>query len=144
MRRLSLVLIPLLAACGGKVDAPTTDAASDTGASDTAVSDSAPADTAPLACVDDKGQMPLSLKACGSDADCSQSVRQTDCCGTMLAVGVHKDLAAAFGTCERARQKELPLCDCLPKPLAAEDGSLIPADGAAKVRCEFGNCRTYM
>lgn len=145
MRTRSLALFSLLAACGGKVDAPTTDAAtSDTGASDTAVSDSAPPDATPLACVDDKNQMPLSLKTCGGDGECSQSLRMTDCCGSMLAVGVHKDFAAAFGECERERQKGLPLCDCIPKPLAAEDGSPIPADGAASVRCELGYCRTYL
>lgn len=146
MRSHAVFVVLGLLGCGSKVDETgTTDGGADTAASsDSASSDTAKPDTGPFVCVDDKGKMPIALKACTRDADCSQASRMVDCCGSMQMVGVRADVALAFGECERERQKGLPLCDCIAQPLSAEDGSPIPADGAANVRCDMGVCLTFL
>ena len=145
MRYLAVFVVLGLMGCGSRViETPVTDGGTDTAAaSDSTSTDSAKADTAPFVCIDDKGKMPTALKACTRDADCSQASRMVDCCGSMMMVGVRADVALAFGECERERQKGLPLCDCIAQPLSAEDGSPIPADGAANVRCDMGVCLTF-
>ena len=151
--RSSFLCLALLAGCGGtvteSVDASsdtTTDATSDLGASD-AATDTA-IDTR-AACIDDAGTVPVDVKLCGSTTECAIRTRMVDCCGSIVAVGVRADKAAAFAACEAERQKGIPPCDCIPKPTTAEDGKVLPDGGTASVLCsdrtgESGLCRTFV
>lgn len=153
----------VLAACGGTTAQPAT---GDAGGSDAhsdvvqpggdAGGGDAPSDSpldAPgyLACMDASGQVDASLKACKSDADCVIKQEQTDCCGTILYVGIASPSASAFDACEAAWLAHFPACGCDSGQTKTEDGKVTnpTADAAAPmVHCtDFttngGICMTY-
>jgi hypothetical protein len=156
-------LAVLLAACGGTTAQSATDAgAADAGAdtvqpgTDAGGVDGAadsPLDAPPgyLACMDGSGQVDGSLKACKSDADCVIKQEQTDCCGTILYVGINSTSASAFDACEAAWLAHFPACGCDSGQTKTEDGKVTypGADASAPlVHCtDFtmngGVCMTY-
>ncbi len=147
MKGLRLALVVALAGCGGRTTEGPLDDASVDARVETSVGDTARPDTA-IACVDDTGNMPTSIKACTNSSDCAMRSRRSDCCGSELVVGVRAELADAFATCEAERQKGLPVCDCLAQPTRAEDGREV-SGFTTKVRCtDFtgsgGICKTYV
>ncbi len=146
----------VLLACGGKAgdsgtgtdagadstsDGTPSDTASDTGTVD------GPSDTAE-GCFDDAGTVPsVPFKQCGGDGDCVVVQHQTDCCGTIVLMGVAKSKSSAFSTCETAWQKHFPPCGCAPGPTKTEDGKTPTDPGKAVVKCtDFtsggGICKT--
>ena len=139
MRLASVFLF--LAACGGTttdIDASTPDAGD------------AGTDAPYLACMDSSGQLSSSLKTCQSDADCTIQEEQTDCCGTILFVGVNASSVSAFSACESAWLSHFPACGCDSNQKKTEDGkSISDSDGAApSVHCtdftnDGGICLTY-
>jgi hypothetical protein len=165
------LLTLLVAACGGATAQPTTggDGGPDARADgfvpgddgggpglDGAPSDGAPVDSpgdapAYLACMDSSGQVSASLKACQSDSDCVIKQELTDCCGTILYVGIAKGSAAEFDACETAWEAHFPPCGCASNVTKTEDGksSTLFADAAApQVHCtnlttSGGICMTY-
>ena len=164
MSRQGLGLVVLaLAACGGSTAGVATDGGTHEAASGDAApsndaapgTDAAPADAAGeagyLACMSATGQLDASLKSCQSDSDCVMKQEMTDCCGTMLYVGVNEASAAAFDTCEAAWLAHFPACGCDSGVTKTEDGkSTTPGGdaGAAAVHCtDFtmngGVCMTY-
>jgi hypothetical protein len=104
-----------------------------------------------LACMSASGQLDGSLKACQSDMDCVIKQEQTDCCGTVLYVGVSSASAATFDACEAAWVAHFPACGCDSGVTKTEDGKATApgADaGAPQVHCtDFtmngGVCLTY-
>jgi hypothetical protein len=161
----------VLAACGGSTTSP---AAGDAGGADAHgdapiplgddVSDAATLETstdAPvddaadaasyLACMDSSGQLSYSLKGCQSDGDCSIQQEETDCCGTILYVGVNQSSVSEFKACESAWEAHFPGCGCASGQTKTEDGHLTyPGHdaGAPAVHCtDFTNnggvCLTY-
>jgi hypothetical protein len=149
-----------LVACGGattqslgNVDAATADAGSDSPppGDDAALTD-APLDApAYLACMSASGQVDASLKTCQTAADCVIKQEQTDCCGTVLYVGVNAASASTFDACEAAWLAHFPACGCASGQTKTEDGkSNLPGldGGAPQVHCtDFtmngGVCLTY-
>ena len=137
---------------GGGRDAQVDGAPADSApGSDVAVVD-APADSpAYLACMSATGQLDDSLKTCQSDTDCVIKQEQTDCCGTILYVGVDKASAAQFDTCEAAWVAHFPGCGCASNQTKTEDGkstALGMDSGGPEVHCiDFtmsgGICMTY-
>ena len=140
------------ASCGSNVVGPgagggttTTTTMSDAGGGD------AQGDAGYLACMDASGQLDASLKTCKSDTDCVIEQEQTDCCGTILYVGVRTASAAAFDACEAAWVAHFPPCGCASNQTRTEDGktTTIGGDaGAPQVHCtDFtmngGICMTY-
>jgi hypothetical protein len=115
------------------------------------VNDAGGGDAGYLACMDASGQLNSSLKTCQSDADCTIKQEQTDCCGTILYVGVRTASAAAFDACEAAWVAHFPPCGCASNQTRTEDGktSTFGSDaGAPQVHCtDFtmngGVCMTY-
>lgn len=142
-------LFLLLAACGGTIGSD--DGGNPGDAAGDASSD-VDADDAPyLACMDSNGQLDFTLKACQSDSECVIKEEQTDCCGTILYVGVDTASASAFDACEAAWVSHFPGCGCASGTKKTEDGkSTNPGDDAAApaVHCtDFtsngGVCMTY-
>jgi hypothetical protein len=139
---------------GGGSDAASTDAQSmDAAANDASPGDATSDSAAPgyLACMSASGQLDESLKTCQSDSDCDIEREQTDCCGTILYVGVNAGSVAMFDTCEASWVGHFPGCGCDSGQSTTEDGKTTypGADaGAPQVHCaDFtsngGVCLTY-
>jgi hypothetical protein len=167
--RHTLFLFLAVVACGGATqsssgggDASTADAHGDTSPSgdDASSSDGAPSDSpgtsdspAYDACMSDAGLLDYSLKACQSDGDCHIEQEQTDCCGTILYVGVSTASVSAFTACENAWVMHFPACGCDSGQTKTEDGKTTNPGaggdaGAPQVHCtDFtsngGVCLTY-
>lgn len=119
--------------------------------SDVALVD-APADSpAYLTCMSANGQLDDTLKTCQSDSDCIIKDEQTDCCGTILYVGVASASAGTFDECEAAWVAHFPGCGCASNQTKTEDGKATALGmdaGAPRVHCiDFtmsgGICMTY-
>jgi hypothetical protein len=101
--------------------------------------------------MNESGQLDESLKTCQADSDCAIEQEQSDCCGTILYVGVSTNSVAAFSACEAAWVAHFPGCGCASNKTSTEDGktSTIGSDaGAPAVHCiDFtmsgGICQTY-
>jgi len=155
-----------LAACGGSTAAPSTpadgggqDAAGDSAPADGSGGDASGSDSSAdssaeggyLACMSASGQVDGSLKACQSDMDCVIEQEQTDCCGTILYVGVRTASASMFQACEAAWVAHFPACGCDSGVTKTEDGKATSPGvdgGAPQVHCtDFtmsgGVCMTY-
>ena len=154
-----------LAACGGTTAQPSSgtdagadvrgDASSGDDLSDSAVAETsadAPADAAYLACMSASGQLDGSLVTCQSDGDCVIEQEQTNCCGTILYVGIRAASASAFAVCESAWVAHFPGCGCDSGLSTTQDGKTVGsgADASApRVHCaDFtmtgGTCLTYL
>jgi hypothetical protein len=136
---------------GGGHDAQGDSAPGSDAAADVAVVD-APGDSPGyLACMSATGQLDDTLKTCQSDTDCVIEQEQTDCCGTILYVGVNTASAAEFDACEAAWVSHFPGCGCASNQTKTEDGkatSLGVDGGGPEVHCtDFtmsnGVCMTY-
>lgn len=111
----------------------------------------APGDAGYLACMSASGQLDGSLKTCQGDADCVTKQEQTDCCGTILYVGVSTASAGMFDSCEAAWLAHFPACGCASNKTGTEDGktTVLGSDaGGPQVHCiDFtmsgGICMTY-
>jgi hypothetical protein len=159
------LLAVALAACGGSTAAqntPTDPVVHDGQAADVqptadaqpgsdAVAVDAPGEAGYLACFSDTGQLSDSLKPCQADSDCVVKQEQTDCCGTILYVGVNTASATKFDACEAAWVTHFPGCGCASNKMTTEDGNPTTPGvdgGAPQVRCaDFtmggGICLTY-
>jgi hypothetical protein len=158
------LVVLAVAACGGSTGGLSngTDSGTDSGtdargdgspgddSSDAAIPDGS-GEAGYLACMSASGQLDGSLKACQSDGDCVIKQEQTDCCGTILYVGVSSASAARFDACEAAWVFHFPGCGCDSNKMTTEDGKMTsPAvdGGGPAVHCtDFtmsgGVCMTY-
>jgi hypothetical protein len=161
--RFAVLVLVTIAACGGStvtspVDAGEHDAApdgvppaADAAPGQDAVADDAPAEAGYLACFNAAGQLDGSLKICQADADCVIEKEQTDCCGSILYVGVAEASVSAFEACEVGWVAHFPGCGCESNKTSTEDGktSTLASDaGAPQVHCtdftmSSGICLTY-
>lgn len=94
----------------------------------------------PLMC--DPTMFPGVGKACSVDADCAVVLHQTDCCGTMSAIGIDADTVDAFNQQEAACAALFPGCGCAPGLTTTEDGKTLPESGQAEVACVEGLCQS--
>jgi hypothetical protein len=154
------LVVLLLTACGGSTGGLSggndsgTDARGDASPgddiSDSAVPDGS-GDAGYLACMSASGQLDGSLKTCQSDTDCVIEQEQTDCCGTILYVGVRSASAGMFDACEAAWVAHFPGCGCDSNKTTTEDGKTTSPDvdgGGPEVHCtdftmSSGVCMTY-
>jgi hypothetical protein len=100
-----------------------------------------------LACFSATGQLTASLKSCQADGDCVTKLEFTDCCGSILYVGVSASSAGLFDACEKAWQAHfLGPCQCPPKATMTEDGKTVTGVDASspRVRCATGVCTTFV
>jgi hypothetical protein len=143
-----------LAACGGTaVEATTDGGGDDASASDAGAGDAAPdsADAGYLACFSASGQLDDSFKQCQTDSECVIEQEQTDCCGTILYVGVTTSSVASFDSCEAAWVAHFPGCGCASGQTMTEDGqtthpgtdAAAPAVHCADFTENGGICLTY-
>jgi hypothetical protein len=79
-------------------------------------------------------------RACSADADCALVNHPTDCCGSLQAIGVAARNLAVSQKLELDYGNALPLCECVSKPLCAEDGRVILDGASVQVRCSDRRC----
>lgn len=87
-------------------------------------------------------QEPKPFKWCASAADCAWIPRTIDCCGSQMATGVTKASLATFSAAEAKCAAQAAVCDCLSKPMVAEDGKPV-VGGEPAVVCKNGGCFAY-
>ncbi len=88
-------------------------------------------------------KQPQPYKWCQSTKDCTYMLHQVDCCGSQIAWGVTKTSKSAIESTEFACNKLQPICDCIPKPVLAEDGDNA-GSGLIAITCEGGLCQSYI
>ena len=148
MKSIVLFLIASTLACGGTLN--TGDAGTDASTNDSSSSDTG-TDAPYAACFDATGQLDYSLKTCQGDGDCVIKQEQTDCCGTILYVGVNQSSTSAFDTCEAAWVSHFPGCGCASGQTKTEDGkttypnadATAPAIHCTDFTSNGGVCLTY-
>jgi hypothetical protein len=95
------------------------------------------------------GTWPTFAKACQVDGDCAMGVHQTDCCGSVSAIGFSAGEQERFRQDELICEVEYPACGCAPRGgISAEDGNTANDQSQLHVRCQSsaagGQCTTYV
>jgi hypothetical protein len=142
--KVATVLALGVIACGGAIDPNDDGGPANDGANDTL-------EAQYLACMNSSGLLDSSLKTCQSDNDCVIEQEQTDCCGTILYVGVNVSSVSAFNACETAWVDHFPGCGCDSGQMKTEDGMVthpgqdggIPAVHCTDFTSSGGVCMTY-
>lgn len=135
-----------LVACGGSVDAPgsTADASGDTSAdvaSDAlpdATPDASDASDGAIAC--NAGTFPTFPRTCAADTDCVVAVHETNCCGTLVALGMRADQQGAFDAAESICRAQYPGCGCASQGITADDGTKSDGTHPARAVCVDAVC----
>ena len=82
-------------------------------------------------------------RSCKSANDCRLVEHQTDCCGTVLIMGLHSAAEPGFAALEQYCAAQFPLCGCAARGMMLEDGSLIDFGSTAAVAdCVDGRCQS--
>lgn len=80
--------------------------------------------------------------ACQSEQDCAVGIRQADCCGTDVAVGIHPADARLFEEDARICLAQFPVCRCADRGIQTDDGQLAIDPTHVVVSCQQGVCVT--
>jgi len=83
-------------------------------------------------------------KACETEGDCTFSLHQLSCCGSMAAIGYNVKSGPTFATAESACRVTYPGCGCPASPTTTEDGLTAGSPGEIGVLCKVGKCTTYV
>ena len=97
--------------------------------------------SATVQCTGVNPTFPQFAKTCKADTDCVIGLHQTNCCGTMTAIGLAYSEWPSFSKAESECETQYPGCDCASMPTTAEDGK-NQMDGAITVSCQVGACTT--
>ena len=97
--------------------------------------------TAKPECTTNGLQQPKPFKWCSKASDCAWVPHTIDCCGSQMAVGVAKASLAGYSAAEAECTKTAAICDCLSKPMVAEDGKTL-ISGDPVITCGYGACVT--
>ncbi|MGE0787391.1 MAG: hypothetical protein AB7S26_17090 [Sandaracinaceae bacterium] len=79
-------------------------------------------------------------RTCADVSDCAVYEHQSDCCGSLRALGLRADVADAFAAAEASCRGMYPGCGCAPRPTEADDGTTDTGARAARVECVMGLC----
>jgi hypothetical protein len=133
------------AACGGhtfvgvSTDAGSSDdASSDGGASDAASDGAADATGSGNACA----KLSNLVDTCNSDTDCVAVPHQTDCCGSIMYIGINQTFRNEFQTLEAKNSEACGKCQCRSQPLTTQDGHTVSDASKVGVHCSSHQCRT--
>ncbi len=87
---------------------------------------------------------PTFNKACTGAGDCAIVLHQTDCCGSLAALGINQGERARFDRDEALCRSMYPGCDCAARPTLAEDGNQALSPTDISVDCRVGACTTFV
>ncbi len=86
-------------------------------------------------CMSASGTVASSVKSCSTDQDCQPVAEQTDCCGSVLWVGIAKLSTELFAACETSWASQYPPCSCA-AAAKTEDGKTTATNGStASAHC---------
>jgi hypothetical protein len=86
-------------------------------------------------CMSASGTVASSVKSCSGDQDCRAVAEQTDCCGSVLWVGVANVSSGLFAACETSWASQYPPCSCAASA-KTEDGKATATNGStASAHC---------
>lgn len=94
-----------------------------------------------VTCTDGGADVPVELRACTTDRDCTVAIEWVDRCGSIAAHGVRWDELGTFLAAERMCERPLAPCSGFSYAVSADDGQTAPMGGVA-VACESGLCTT--
>lgn len=82
-------------------------------------------------------------KGCSGDVACALVDHQTDCCGSILAMGINHSEQTRFASAEATCSAQYPMCDCMAQ-LKTEDGVSVPFDQKDQiaVKCVNSVCQS--
>ena len=99
---------------------------------------------APIVCLaHGVGSFPTFDRSCHNDIDCFVAMHQTDCCGSIVAMGLSASQRVAFDAAERVCEGMYPPCMCAPHPPLADDGRYGTVETVA-ARCGAGVCTSFV
>lgn len=101
-----------------------------------------PADMGLVCAFTDGGSFPSFDKGCADSMSCSIGFHQTDCCGTLRAVGFNHAGRAAFDADEKQWENTCPKCNCPAGSTLADDGKPGTMQ-TITVSCDNGQCVTH-
>jgi len=90
------------------------------------------------------GTFPTFDRSCGTDADCTFGIHQTDCCGNTVAIGMSIGQELRFDGAETACRSMYPACGCPAGPTRTEDGGTAWDPDAIVALCSAGSCATSL
>jgi hypothetical protein len=86
--------------------------------------------------------------SCTADADCEVALHQTDCCGSLVAVGINVAADGTFQADETACDATYPGCGCAPAPTMTDSGETATDPGTIQAACVIRGpgmvCLTYI
>lgn len=88
-------------------------------------------------CFDSKGNFIAGYDwtTCGG-GDCSMVAHETDCCGSILLIGVASSHLKALQACEKAWRASLPACGCASNKISTQQpSSTVANQSMATVQC---------
>ena len=83
-------------------------------------------------------------RGCSEDSDCALTFHALDCCFTLMASGVNTSEQDRFEAAWAACEDEVDRCRCASGPTVVDDGSTTSEHDSISVRCEGGECRSYL
>ena len=84
------------------------------------------------------------VRGCSEDDDCALTFHALDCCRTLMASGISTSEQVRFETAWEMCDEELERCRCASGPTVADDGSTTTEHDSISVRCEDGECRSWV
>ena len=83
-------------------------------------------------------------RSCAEDSDCALTFHALDCCFTLMASGIRVGEQDRFEAAWAACEDEVDRCRCASGPTVVEDGSTTTDHDSISVRCEGGECRSWV
>lgn len=83
-------------------------------------------------------------KTCTSDSQCSFGLHQTNCCGSLLAIGWNVAESARFAADEKLCRTQYPPCACPAAPTKTEDGQTWDGVKTIVATCTAKGCQTTL
>lgn len=116
--------------------------ADDAGTEDAGIDDAGDSDGgAAISCTGPGGStFPTFDRACAGEGDCVVVEHQTNCCGTLRALGIRADQQAAFDAAEASCRAMYPGCGCASMATQADDDTIDDGSTPARVLCAAGQC----
>ena len=90
----------------------------------------------------DAGDFPRFDKTCTNSASCSIGFHQSDCCGSLRAIGFNHANRDAFDAAEKQWEATCAKCNCPPAPTLTDDGKSGTMQ-TITVSCDSGSCVTH-
>lgn len=98
----------------------------------------------PVMCTGSNPTFPTFNQSCTTTADCVAGVRQQNCCGTRVAIGINNSELGRFDRAAGICASQFPGCGCADQGIEVDDGTFVPNESNVGVSCNSMNrCETF-